>query len=78
MLMNQYGIRKKPHKDDMLKLRNLSLRKLIYVARCLGRNPFKLEFQEIDKIIMDGIKCNRRTAYEYRTAILEICHCFLS
>ena len=72
--MNDYGVSKKPSKDDALKLRNYTLRKLIIVARNLnGRSPFKIDPKKIDDIIIKHIHCSKRTAYEYRIALLEIC-----
>jgi hypothetical protein len=78
MLMNQYGIPKKPKKDNVLKLRNKTLRNLIIVARNISNNPFTLNPKEIDDIVIKVTKCNKRTAYEYRTALLEVCSCYFN
>ena len=76
--INRYGQAKNPSKHLVLKLRNKTLRNLVFLIEKLDSFPYggslKLDshIPELDAWIMEQLDCSKRTAWEYRMSIMAI------
>jgi hypothetical protein len=73
------GVIKNPSKHLCQKLRNKTLRNLVFLIKKVtslpyGHNNTELEkhITELDNWIMTTLDCSQRTAWEYRQAIMAL------
>jgi hypothetical protein len=77
-IINRFGQAKNTKKHLIEKLRNKSLRNLVFLMKRMEMDlPFSAKeldkhIPELDKWIMTKLECKERCAWEYRQAILAI------